>query len=119
LSLLPEVEGNITPDPLTEAEFAGELVYIVLTGLFLSFLPLLDLGSKSSQLILNSPNPLLTLQHLSQDFPRYAIPVSRLIEKDPVISKAVMLNGATANSGSNLIWMNGVLLRKEDMNPFA
>ena len=79
----------------------------------------IELGVKASQLIIQSSTPLDTLQHLSQNFPNYATALSRRLKKDQEVSHAQTLNHGVVPGGTNVMWMNGILLQKADLNPFG
>lgn len=71
-------------------------------------------------LIHTSGNPLATLRYLAQDFPKYATLVSRRVDpvEDDLIDE-VLANHAKAAPGTNMVWLNGAVVKEEDMNPFA
>ncbi|KAG9010570.1 hypothetical protein FRB93_003838 [Tulasnella sp. JGI-2019a] len=101
LSQLPELESPVDlGKPLAEED-------------------LVALGFKTSQLILDSPNPLSTLKHVSQNFPRYATSIShRKNTTDPVVL-AIGDNMQKVQSGANMVWLNGRPVDASNMNPFS
>lgn len=79
-------------------------------------------------LIYTSSTPLATLRHLAQDFPKYATLLSRRVGVlgegvdtgvDGDLIDEVVANHAKAAPGTNVVWLNGAVVREEDMNPFA
>lgn len=81
-----------------------------------------DLGLRASQLVLTSSSPLRTLKRLSQDFPRFA---HKLATKWVPALNSSIADETRANQaqfvegGRNVAWLNGMLLRDEDLKPFA
>lgn len=102
LSLLPEATTPVDlGKPLTNEELTA-------------------LGFKTSQVILESSDPLATLKQLSQNFPKYATSISHRINplnEDIVV--AIGENLRKVQSGSNMVWLNGRPVQSTDMNPFA
>lgn len=82
-------------------------------------------------LIYTSSTPLATLRHLAQDFPKYATFLSRRVGVlgegedngvsgvDGDLIDEVVANHGKAAPGTNIVWLNGAVVREEDMNPFA
>ncbi|KAG8997541.1 hypothetical protein FRB90_012486, partial [Tulasnella sp. 427] len=102
LSLLPKAETPIDlGKPLTNDELTA-------------------LGFKTSQVILESPNPLATLKQLSQNFPKYATSISHRVNPlNESIVVALGDNMRKVQSGANMVWLNGRPVQATDMNPFA
>ncbi|KAG8905722.1 hypothetical protein FRC01_008250, partial [Tulasnella sp. 417] len=102
LSLLPEATTPIDlGKPLTNDELTA-------------------LGFKTSQVILESSDPLTTLKQLSQNFPKYATSISHRVNPlNESIVVALGENMRKVQSGANMVWMNGRPLQPTDMNPFA
>ncbi|KAG8959414.1 hypothetical protein FRC03_008014 [Tulasnella sp. 419] len=101
LSLLPKTDKPIdSTTPPTEAELE-------------------DLAFQVSQLILESPNPLQTLSHLTKNFPRYATSIVRSIKVNPKVKEALLINMNRAPPGTNMCWINGAYVSAEEMNPFG
>lgn len=102
LSLLPEATTPVDlGKPLTNEELTA-------------------LGFKTSQVILESPNPLTTLKQLSQNFPKYATSISHRVNPlNESIVVALGENMRKVQSGANMVWLNGRPVQATDMNPFA
>jgi UDP-glucose:glycoprotein glucosyltransferase len=79
----------------------------------------LALGVQAAQLILKSSNPIETLVHLSQDFPRYATEISRKVELDGELQFEMAKTESMVPKGTNMLWLNGkVIDNHNDFNPF-
>ncbi|PCH34985.1 glycosyltransferase family 24 protein [Wolfiporia cocos MD-104 SS10] len=77
------------------------------------------LGLQAAQLIHASENPLTTLKHLSQDFPKYATILARRVTVDPALAEEVENNQARAAPGVGIVWLNGMVLQEKDLNPYT
>lgn len=77
------------------------------------------IGLKATQLIHDSDEPLSTLIHLSQNFPRHATSLSRRVTVSEDVEAEVQNNHAKVAPGGNMAWLNGMLLQEKDMNPFG
>ncbi|KAH9924083.1 glycosyltransferase family 24 protein [Fomitopsis serialis] len=80
---------------------------------------LLEIDLQAAQIIRDADEPLSILKQLAQNFPRYATSLSRQVTFDAGLAEEVENNQVVARSGTNVVWLNGVLLSEKDMNPFA
>ncbi|TFK48915.1 glycosyltransferase family 24 protein [Heliocybe sulcata] len=80
---------------------------------------LLEIGVKATQLIMSSPNPLATLQHLSQNFPKYATALARRVVVNESLLEEVGNNQYKAQPGISAVWLNGNPVSEVDLNPFG
>ena len=78
-----------------------------------------DLGPQAISLIKNSSDPFNTLISLSSDFPRLAIPLSRLTPLSEPITTELRINAHKVPAGSNMFWLNGMYLSDHEFNPFS
>jgi UDP-glucose:glycoprotein glucosyltransferase len=78
-----------------------------------------DLGSQAISLIKNSSEPFKTLISLSSDFPRLAIPLSRITPLSGPLTTELRLNADKVAPGSNMFWLNGAYYTEHDFNPFS
>ncbi|CAO3612891.1 unnamed protein product [Cunninghamella blakesleeana] len=73
---------------------------------------------KAAQFIVSSENPLSTLTHLSQDFPKYAKKITT-IDVDEKLEEELSYNQhRVIQAGSNVVWINGKKLEDDEVNPF-
>ncbi|KDQ07300.1 glycosyltransferase family 24 protein [Botryobasidium botryosum FD-172 SS1] len=79
----------------------------------------IDIGLKATQLIVNSSDPLATLQDLSQSFPKYASTIVRRVEVHENVSQEISQKNTQVQAGMNAIWLNGRVIPTEDLNPFG
>ncbi|KZT24849.1 glycosyltransferase family 24 protein [Neolentinus lepideus HHB14362 ss-1] len=103
VSLLQQYPENFTADsntPLNEEE-------------------LLEIGVKATQLVMNSSDPLSTLKHLSQNFPKYATSIARRVIVNESLLEEVGNNQYKAQPGISAVWLNGNPVSEIDMNPFG
>ncbi|OSX61274.1 glycosyltransferase family 24 protein [Postia placenta MAD-698-R-SB12] len=123
----PHVEYVFRPIPSGNRDPA-ERVYLSGYGVALDmkkmdYLALDDrwqgIGLKATQLIHDSDEPLSTLIHLSQNFPRHATSLSRRVTVSEDVEAEVQNNHAKVAPGGNMAWLNGMLLQEKDMNPFG
>jgi len=77
-----------------------------------------ELGAQAAQIIASSSNPLATLTHLSQNFPKYATSVARRVKVNSNISDELHANSLKAQRGTNIFWVNGLQIDAKDVNPF-
>jgi len=77
------------------------------------------LGGKAIQIIKDSANPLDTLIHLSQDFPKYATSLTRRVVTNENITQELLDNLPKIPHGANLFWLNGVQIDAKDVHPFG
>ncbi|KAJ3727354.1 UDP-glucose:glycoprotein glucosyltransferase-domain-containing protein [Lentinula guzmanii] len=72
-----------------------------------------------SQLIMDSADPLLTLTHLSQNFPKYVTTLARRVTVKENIAQEVHENQLRVQGGANAMWLNGVSVAEKDLNAFG
>ena len=78
-----------------------------------------DLGPQAISLIKNSSDPFTTLISLSSDFPRLAIPLSRLTPLSELLTTELRINAHKVAAGSNMFWLNGMYYPEHEFNPFS
>lgn len=78
-----------------------------------------DLGPQAISLIKNSSDPFNTLTSLSSDFPRLAIPLSRLTPLSAPLTAELQINSFKVAVGSNMFWLNGVYYSEIEFTPFS
>ncbi|CAG8465787.1 2505_t:CDS:10 [Scutellospora calospora] len=74
---------------------------------------------KATQFVLEAQNPLLALSQLSQDFPKYSVPISQITLNSSF--EAEILFNQRYNTGleRNSIWINGLNIDTSSVNPFS
>lgn len=73
---------------------------------------------QATQFIVSSENPLSALTHLSQDFPKYAKKMTT-IEIDKDLEQEIAFNQHHyVQAGTNVLWINGIKLEDDEVNPF-
>ncbi|KAE9396725.1 glycosyltransferase family 24 protein [Gymnopus androsaceus JB14] len=77
------------------------------------------IGLQASQLIMDSPNPLLTLTHLSQNFPKYVTALARRVVVNESLAEEIHENQLRVSNGISAMWLNGVAVADKDINPFG
>ncbi|CAJ0836769.1 10428_t:CDS:10 [Entrophospora sp. SA101] len=97
------IEDNKIEDKLNDNLFSEEISEIV---------PL-----KSSE-IKDSNNQLSSLIKLSQDFPKYSYSISQLTLNTSIV-KEVSLNQHYITNENNILWLNGLILDHNNINPFS
>ncbi|KAI9511020.1 UDP-glucose:glycoprotein glucosyltransferase-domain-containing protein [Russula earlei] len=78
-----------------------------------------QIGILATQLVSESDTPLETLRQLVQDFPRYAISLSRRIVPQSGLLQEIAINSRMIQPGINAVWLNGAQLSAEDINPHS
>lgn len=78
-----------------------------------------DLGPQAISLIRNSSDPFNTLISLSSDFPRLAIPLSRLTPLSAPLAAELQINAYKVATGSNMFWLNGMYHPEIEFTPFS
>ncbi|KAJ3728096.1 hypothetical protein DFJ43DRAFT_1085879 [Lentinula guzmanii] len=78
-----------------------------------------SIGFQASQLIMDSADPLLTLTHLSQNFPKYVTTLARRVTVKENIAQEVHENQLRVQGGANAMWLNGVSVAEKDLNAFG
>ncbi|KAJ3505081.1 hypothetical protein NLJ89_g7601 [Agrocybe chaxingu] len=78
-----------------------------------------ELGTQAAQLIAESSDPLLTLTHLSQNFPKYAASLARRVVANQSITDELHDNSLRAQRGVNVFWLNGLQVDQKDVHPFG
>jgi UDP-glucose:glycoprotein glucosyltransferase len=68
---------------------------------------------------MSSPDPLKTLIHLSQNFPKYATSIARRVVPDDAFSNELQSNWNKIPQGFNAAWLNGLVLQNSDINIFG
>ena len=77
------------------------------------------IGIQAAQLIADASDPLATLKHLAQNFPRYASALARRVTISPDVLEEIAENQPRARAGVNLVWLNGIALEEKDLTPFG
>ncbi|KAJ3833052.1 UDP-glucose:glycoprotein glucosyltransferase-domain-containing protein [Lentinula raphanica] len=78
-----------------------------------------NIGYQASQLVLDSVNPLLTLLHLSQNFPKYVTTIARRVLVKEPLAEEIHENQLRVQGGANAMWLNGVSVSEKDLNAFG
>jgi UDP-glucose:glycoprotein glucosyltransferase len=77
------------------------------------------LGVQAAQIIVDSPEPLTVLSHLSQNFPKYATSLARRVVANKNVIQELHHNSLMVQKGLNVFWFNGVPIDGKDVNPFT
>ena len=77
------------------------------------------LGVKAVQIIAESSDPLSTLTHLSQNFPKYATSLARRVLVNESILEELHNNSLKVQRGISVLWLNGQQIDPKDLHPFA
>ena len=85
----------------------------------LSASDLRGLGFKTSSYIMGSGNPFETLEKVSQDFPKYSYPISRMNASAALIEEHARNRELLLPAGLNVIWMNGQQVQSREMDAFS
>ncbi|KAI8890404.1 glycosyltransferase family 24 protein [Backusella circina FSU 941] len=94
-----ESEDSAKIEPLTSAEIS-------------------NIGLKAAQYIARSENPLLTMEQLSQDFPKYAKRISK-VHVDSAFEEEIVENQmGSLQGGISAVWINGKPLEDNQVDPF-
>ena len=80
---------------------------------------MLVLGVQAAQIIVDSPEPLTVLSHLSQNFPKYATSLARRVVANKNVTEELYQNSMKVQKGLNVFWFNGVPTDARDVNPFV
>ena len=80
---------------------------------------LLALGIQATTVVMNSSDPLKALKQLSQNFPKYMLPLARRVNVTDELENEVMLNAGLVQVGVNVMWLNGQVLQDTEINPFG
>jgi len=75
------------------------------------------IGILAAQLVSDSDTPLETLRQLVHDFPKYATSLSRRVVPQSGLLQEVASNSHKIQPGLSAVWLNGVQLSPDDMNP--
>jgi UDP-glucose:glycoprotein glucosyltransferase len=75
-----------------------------------------ELGLQTSQVILDSSNPLTTLITLSQNFPSFAEKLSAVNVTAETLG-SVQSNQQVIEGGRNHLWLNGINIKSKDFTP--
>ncbi|KAJ3935859.1 MAG: hypothetical protein NXY57DRAFT_855467, partial [Lentinula lateritia] len=71
---------------------------------------------QASQLMMNSSNPLLTIMHLSQNFPKYVATLACHVSVNKGLAQEVHENQLRAQGAANAMWINRVFVADKDLN---
>jgi UDP-glucose:glycoprotein glucosyltransferase len=74
-------------------------------------------GILATQLVSESDTPLETLRQLVHDFPKYATSLSRRVVPQSGLLQEIASNSRKIQPGLSAVWLNGVQLSPDDMNP--
>ncbi|KAF8069177.1 glycosyltransferase family 24 protein [Lyophyllum atratum] len=78
-----------------------------------------NIGFQAIQLIADSSKPLVTLTHLSQNFPKYATSIARRVVVNTSLEAEIQANSVKAQGGTHVFWLNGAVIADKDVNPFG
>ncbi|KNZ76128.1 UDP-glucose:glycoprotein glucosyltransferase [Termitomyces sp. J132] len=79
----------------------------------------LNLSFQAIQLVADSPTPLQTLKHLTQNFPKYAPTLARRVVVNESLSSEIYANSLKIQGGGHMFWLNGAMVPDRDVNPFG
>lgn len=85
----------------------------------LSSSELLGLGLKTASYIMGHANPLDALEKITQDFPKYSSPISKLDYSAEFFHEHRSNRDLYLSAGSNGIWVNGLQVDPRQMDAFA
>ena len=85
----------------------------------LSSSELLGLGFKTTKYIMESENPLATLERVSQDFPKYSSFIAKKNVSYELIGEHMQNREVFLPAGYNVVWMNGQQVQSREMNAFS
>ncbi|GLB42376.1 putative UDP-glucose:Glycoprotein Glucosyltransferase [Lyophyllum shimeji] len=78
-----------------------------------------NIGHQAIQLIADSSEPLDTLTHLSQNFPKYASSLARRVVVNDSLEAEIQANSLRVPGGAHMLWLNGAVVPDKDVNPFG
>lgn len=78
-----------------------------------------DLGLHAASFIMNSEDPLSTLQKFLQDFPKHSGRIGQIEENLEMLNEMRENREAFPAVGTNSLWINGVQLAESQINAFA
>lgn len=121
LPLLEHYPLNTTlgpAEPLTSYEIARMYprVRLCVSSHLANFIQ--EIGILATQLVSESDTPLETLKQLIHDFPRYATSLSRRVVPQSGLVQEIASNSRKIQPGVSAVWLNGVQLSADDMNPY-
>lgn len=120
LPLLEQYPLNTTlgvGEPLTSDEVARMCPHVVPRRIPPRANCMQGVGILAAQLVSESDTPLETLRQLVHDFPKYATSLSRRVVPQPGLLQEVASNSRKIQPGLSAVWLNGVQLSPDDMNP--
>lgn len=80
---------------------------------------LAEIGIQATQLLSDSQSALTALEQLSQNFPKYASSVARRVVPQKGLKDEIMSNARMAQPGLNALWLNGLQLQDNQINPLS
>ncbi|KAF9648458.1 glycosyltransferase family 24 protein [Thelephora ganbajun] len=78
-----------------------------------------EIGIQAAQLLSDSRSPLVALEQLSQNFPKYASSVARRVNPKKELKEEIGGNARIAQPGLSAIWLNGLQLQETQINPLS
>lgn len=78
-----------------------------------------EIGIQATQLLSDSQSALTALEQLSQNFPKYASSVARRVVPKKELKDEIVLNARMAQPGLNALWLNGLQLQDNQINPLS
>jgi UDP-glucose:glycoprotein glucosyltransferase len=120
LPLLEQYPLNTTlgiGEPLTSDEVARGCLHVLRASPSRSANRMQGVGVLATQLVSESDTPLQTLRQLAHDFPKYAASLSRRVVVQSGLLQEVASNSRKIQPGVSAVWLNGVQLSPDDMNP--
>lgn len=85
----------------------------------LSTSELRGLGLKTSSFIMQSENPLKTLERVSQDFPKYSSLIAKRNISSELVGEHTENRDLFLPAGYNVLWMNGQQVQAREMDAFS
>lgn len=79
---------------------------------------LLGLGLKTTSYIMGSENLLVTLERVSQDFPKYSSSIAKRNASDEVVKEHASNRDIFLPAGYNVLWMNGQQVQARQMDAY-
>ncbi|CAO3699789.1 unnamed protein product [Rhizopus stolonifer] len=76
------------------------------------------LGLKAAQYIAKASDPLETMSHLAQDFPKYAKSISDIVLDEEFKQEVLKNHQMSFQGGSSAVWINGKALEMSQVDPF-
>lgn len=85
----------------------------------LSSSEVLSLGLNAASFVMNSDNPLETLQKLSQDFPKHSSAIAAYNATDNFLNEFRSNRAQMLPAGHNVMWINGIQIDARQIDAFS